>query len=571
MPENVLAMTLRMRNHAKTTAANLRGEVDKVGKSATRMGTKFGKGVKASKSSVSGLLGSMVSLKAIIIAAFAYKIVVRFARALGIVSQKAKEGQIAIVKLQQGMSTYGDYTRQGESNLLSLSNAMQQHTGVADDVSQTMMGLLGTYHMEEAQITRLTPLIIDFAKAKGVDLKTAFDLVGKANVGYTGTLSRYGIILDSTLSKTEKMIALEEHLGKYRGTAAALTATYAGKTELLAANHGDLQEAMGNTLQAGIVQAGLLTTLNSLVLKATDFWNKWGVVMGDIGGNKLTGVNAGLKGIQSTIAGDNTIKWAVTFYNITAGIYHGAGALFHRINTGVKQMSLLLEGGIIVAMKFWSAITMNKGGKEKWGAALTEWKKGYWDQVDKINQEGTKKWENSTAMGKKNFSNVGDIWETGGVAKWKAAMEERRKALQAVADAEAEAARRGVVNGAKHNDVLSRTIQLTKTMAQQFASASRLEQAQTKYLMEKATNMSPDEVGGLSEQERALISKQGVLKKGYEGVFSEYAERELGIKSQDASLKAKLTIDLTEEAKKLLTASGDGDKNYRNVQFEKAG
>ncbi len=78
MAENVMAMTLRMRNHATTVARNLRKEVKRTGRESTKMGTKFGKAVKATRTSLAGLGGSLVSVRTLIIATFAYRAIQKF-------------------------------------------------------------------------------------------------------------------------------------------------------------------------------------------------------------------------------------------------------------------------------------------------------------------------------------------------------------------------------------------------------------------------------------------------------------------------------------------------------------
>jgi hypothetical protein len=572
MAGNILSMTLQMRNHAVAVANNLKNQLVQTGNAAQGFGTKLGKAVKASHTSLGGLMGSLINLKALIIAAFVYKGIQAFARWLGRLSEEANKGKEALIRLQQGLASFGNYTKSAETTLVNLSNKLQQQIGIADDVSQSLMGLLGTYNMTGAQIERLTPLIIDFAKAKGIELKTAFDLVGKANMGYTGTLSRYGIIIDSTLSKEEKMVELEKLMGQYRGTAAALAGTYAGKVSILSANYADLKERAGETLQVSAAQSGVLEMLNGIVKDSIQWWDKWGVVVAD----KLTGGLKGVLGLVQKITDavmSSPVVWVFAeLASIIKVVYYAGKSLFTLIKAGLAQASNLVTLVIAKFGQLKAAIFGSDEDKKNAKLVAEEVANNYWAEVERINSEMNEEQNDNAAKLAENAKWAGKLWTSEGFAEWKTAMDARRQVLQQQADAEKAANERAVVNGEKKNEVLSRTIQLTKTMAQQFAMATRLEQEQTKYMMKKLRNMDPSDVGNLSEQEKKLINNQGVLKEAYEGVFSEYAEKQLGIKGENKELKAKLTISLTDEAAKLLKVSGESDKEYRNVQYElKAG
>jgi uncharacterized protein YukE len=568
MADNILTMTLQMRNHAKTTVDNLKTSLHDAGNAAQTFGTKFGKAIKASHTSAGGLLATLVSLKTIIIAAFVYKSVQNFTGWLSKLSKAADEDTEALVRLRQGLASFGNYSAQTEDTLVSLASKLQAQTGVADDVSKSMMGLLGTYNMTGEQIQRLTPLVIDFAKAKGIELKTAFDLVGKANMGYTGTLSRYGIILDENLSKEEKMIALEELMSKYKGTAAELTKTYGGQVEVLSANYGDLREEMGRSLQAGVQQSGILELLSQTVANATEWWKKWGVVVADVVAKGLRGTADMLKTIGKIVI-SSPVLWVFTELSfIIKTVYYVTKAYFTILKAGLQHASNLMTLVIAKFKQLIATIFGSKEEKEQAKLVAEEVARGFWDEVNRINKEMNEKQGENYAKIAENAKWAAKLWTTDGFKEWKQNMEEKQKLLQESADKQRALAQQNVVNGEQQNEVIQRTIQLTRTMAQQFATASRLEQEQTKYLLEKLRNIKPEDIGNLSEQEKKLINKQGVLKQAYEGVFSEYAEKELGIKAEDKELKAKLTIELTEEAAKLLRAKGEADKEYRNVQFE---
>jgi len=56
--------------------------------------------------------------------------------------------------------------------------------------------MIAAFVQEEDQIKELTRVSLDFAAAKGVDLKTASDLITKTFASSTNALSRYGLSVE---------------------------------------------------------------------------------------------------------------------------------------------------------------------------------------------------------------------------------------------------------------------------------------------------------------------------------------------------------------------------------------
>ena len=102
-------------------------------------------------------------------------------------------------------------------------------------------------------LVRATVAAIDLAKAQGISVRTAFDLVAKAATGYTSTLSRYGIILDSNIDESQKFeAALTAIESKFGGAAALALDTYTGRLEEFQGRVGDLREALGGPFKDAV-------------------------------------------------------------------------------------------------------------------------------------------------------------------------------------------------------------------------------------------------------------------------------------------------------------------------------
>lgn len=189
------------------------------------------------------------------------------------------EEEAAQMKLAVAMRNQGDFTREGFAALKDYAAQIQETTKYGDELTLATMANLKTYGMNTEELKRATEASLNLATAKGMDLTAASELVGKAFVGETGTLSRYGIVVDEGIGKTEKFDAvLGQIQGRFGGAAQAELNTYAGQWQQLQNQWGDMQEVLGlgllKSIQAVLVGAGLIGTTflsaGTVVLKTID-------------------------------------------------------------------------------------------------------------------------------------------------------------------------------------------------------------------------------------------------------------------------------------------------------------
>jgi hypothetical protein len=572
MTENILAMTLRMRNHAVTQARLLGTELRNTGGAAKTFGSQFGQAMKGANVGMDGFLTKLISVKQLIALTFAYKMVEKFAGFLGSLTDAANESETAFMRLAQNLASFGNYTPQAVTGLNNYANTLSTQVGITNNVISSNMALLASFGMTDQKIRELTPLVIDFAKAKGMDLETAFNMIGKASVGSTTALSRYGIVLDDNMSKAEKFAAVQAYLGQYAGTAEALTETYAGKVSVLGANWDQAKESLGEIIQRTVMQSGLLQTMTSLVQGATAFFEKWGVVIADVAKNALVKLGNAFKWFGDIVTSDTSLFIFGELAEVLKRIYWGGHAAFVAIKTGLADMSDMLAVVIAKGQQFWSWIFGSKEEYEQAKKVSDEIVSKFWNDIDKRSQEAGAAIMDDMKNIANSWALSGKMFTAEGFAEYKAKLEERRRLLQQQADTEKNTALSTIQNRKAVNTELEKTFQLTKQMASQFATSSRVEQEQTKYLLQKLRNISPEGIAGLSEQEKKLINKQEVLKSAYQGVFNEYAEKQLGIKRDKENTvgETKLKVELTEEARRIFKITGEDKQNYRNVSFEKA-
>ena len=139
-------------------------------------------------------------------------------------------------KLQAYASQLQNVTIYGDEAILS-GTAMAQNIGkfAAEDLPAVQKAAIG------------------LAAAYKMDLNTAFQLIGRAAKGQTGTLSRYGIVLDTTKSKEEQFSELLEKGAENFSIAKEQASDGAGALQQYANIVGDLKETLGDLIKTALV------------------------------------------------------------------------------------------------------------------------------------------------------------------------------------------------------------------------------------------------------------------------------------------------------------------------------
>lgn len=169
-----------------------------------------------------------------------------FAKGLYDCVQAAAEEEIGMVKLQTAVKNTGFAFEQDAVNAMEAYIAAAQRRTAFDDGEQrqSLTNLTNaTGHYSSAM--NLLPIAMDLARSKGMDLVTASDLVGKVANGNTGIMARYGIVIQEGATAQEALAAMQ---AKFAGQADAYGKTFAGQSELLSQQMGNLKETIGGVL-----------------------------------------------------------------------------------------------------------------------------------------------------------------------------------------------------------------------------------------------------------------------------------------------------------------------------------
>lgn len=141
-----------------------------------------------------------------------------------------------------------------------LAKSFQNTTVYSDDLITEMQALLVQVgNVMPKDMERALTAATNLASGLGIDLRTATMLVGKTFAGETGTLKRYGIVVDESRLQTEGFSAVLDTIQqKFGGQAAAEVDTYAGRIAKMGNAWDNVKEAVGGyILQIPIVDRAM--------------------------------------------------------------------------------------------------------------------------------------------------------------------------------------------------------------------------------------------------------------------------------------------------------------------------
>mgnify|MGYP003131536471 CR=1 FL=1 len=170
-----------------------------------------------------------------------------FGMSIGKLTRLFGEQERAEKKLETAIGTHS-------KALLAFASAQQKVTTFGDEEIINAMALAGAYTNNEKALARIAEASMNLAKAKGMDLNSAVDLVSKSIFSSTNALSRYGIQIEGTVGSTERLENATKNISElYGGQAQADTKTFLGAMKDLQDAVGDLGENIGQVLSPAVL------------------------------------------------------------------------------------------------------------------------------------------------------------------------------------------------------------------------------------------------------------------------------------------------------------------------------
>src|SRR3990167_5729292 len=194
-------------------------------------------------------------------AAFAFRKIIQGVKDL---TRESLEAERVWKRLEGTLRTVGVEYAAVEGGILASARAMQDATTVGDEeFAETLQELVVVSQDFEGSLKNVN-VVADVAAGLQIDLATAARLVGRAMVGETSTLKRYGIIVQ------EGADAVEQMRRQFAGLAENEAQSFGGRLDQLRNETGDLKEALGDFITQGKVGAGVIAFLTEKVKEATE-------------------------------------------------------------------------------------------------------------------------------------------------------------------------------------------------------------------------------------------------------------------------------------------------------------
>jgi hypothetical protein len=230
----------------------------------------------------------------------------------------ATEEQAGIALLGQAVRNTGADWDTASAAIETYLAAELRRTALDDGAGRAAIQKLTETTGDYQTALDLMGLTQDVAAAKGIDLSTAAELVGRVHEGNTGMLTRYGIVLGEGATATEALGAMQ---AKFGGAAEAYGNTNQGAADKLSTSWGNLKETIGGALLpviatfttylANLAMNALPWVENAIGTVAPFFERLWGLVQ------------AGIAWLQQLLGGLGN----------AGGALGGMGAVIERLGT----------------------------------------------------------------------------------------------------------------------------------------------------------------------------------------------------------------------------------------------
>lgn len=208
----------------------------------------------------------------------------------------AMEQEVAETKLKGALLATGTYTAKLEKSWIDYADKLQRTTTYQDENIISAMGMIQQFaKLNDGEMKRIIPSVLDLSTALGIDLDTASKLVGKTLSGSINAFKRYGIEVDMAGTSSDRLASLTDALNvKFGGQAELMRGTFTGALQGVKIAYGEIWEAAGQAITQNTSTIASMAALEKL------FWNIQEVVTKNqvgIRGLAQKGINVLIQGI----------------------------------------------------------------------------------------------------------------------------------------------------------------------------------------------------------------------------------------------------------------------------------
>lgn len=263
-----LVFTIEAQDKFSPTFQKAQNEIQKTGNITNKTDTetkKLSLTMQDLQGGVSGIIGKFGSLAAGI--GIAVAAISAMARGIAECVQEFAKAEVVQVRFEQTLRSLGLSIYSQQFN--DLASAMQNLTGVSDEVVKDAIQVGLQMGISASDMERTIKVAADLAATFGIDLKTAIEMLAKAQQGQTMQLGR---LLPNLKETIESSKSYAEILGtietRVKGAAEAQGNTLIGSMNKLKQAFGDLKETIGGAFAP--VLANLYNWLTKIVQKMNE-------------------------------------------------------------------------------------------------------------------------------------------------------------------------------------------------------------------------------------------------------------------------------------------------------------
>jgi hypothetical protein len=248
MAKKEISIILKAKNELQVGLAKAGASLQSFGESAINVGKVF----------ATAFVGAAASLTA-----FATK---------GLIAYAGQEK--AVKSLEASFRAYNEEVDVNTSAIKSLAAAMQQETGIGDEVLIQRAAKLKMLGVETAALGDALKATVALSQY-GLEEEAAIRAVAQAREGNYSSLQRYIPALRSAATEAEKQIALNDFLTRGYEAQKATLGTLSGQWGLLKSNVGDAWEEIGSAISQNDTVMQALEWLNEKVLQVGQTIREW--------------------------------------------------------------------------------------------------------------------------------------------------------------------------------------------------------------------------------------------------------------------------------------------------------
>lgn len=208
-------------------------------------------------------------------------------------AQQSIAGEAAAKKLE---IAYGKNT----NALIRFADARQAVTAFDDDGTVAAMAAISAFTKQESAVKALTIAAQDLAAAKGMDLVSAAELLGKTFGSETNALKRSGVEVDAAAGSLERLEQITQGVAKlYGGQATAATETLAGATAQAKNAVDNMAQAIGDQMSPALRSgAGFIQRASESMMRFIDSFDTIAIDDTAEALGRLSGRTSGLVAVQ---------------------------------------------------------------------------------------------------------------------------------------------------------------------------------------------------------------------------------------------------------------------------------